>query len=88
MKSLLTFLCSLVLVFVCFSEPPAKAQSGSDAKNRTGNQWVSHQMNQPPPDVIEKNKLSKDRLEEIRRLYLQAKQEQEEENKTGAKTPK
>ncbi|MGO9121736.1 MAG: hypothetical protein ACLQPD_29515 [Desulfomonilaceae bacterium] len=39
-------------------------------------QWVSHQMNQPPPGT-DKYSISQQRLEEIRQLYLQAKQELE-----------
>lgn len=88
MKSLLTLLCSIVLVIVFFMGRPAMAQSSADTKSRSGAQWVSHQMNQPPPDVIEKNKLSSERLDEIRQLYLQAKKEQAEGSKAGAKTHK
>lgn len=88
MKSLLTLLCSLALIAVCLGSRPASAQSSADGKNQPDDRWVSHQMHQPPPDVIEKNKLSKDRLDEIRQLYLQAKKEQEEAIKTGVKTQK
>jgi hypothetical protein len=40
-----------------------------------GDQWVSHQMNQPPPDVTDKNALSPEAVDEIEQLYLQAKKE-------------
>ncbi len=42
-------------------------------------------MNQPPPGASDKNAISKNRLDEIRQLYMQAKQELEKksENKTG-----
>jgi hypothetical protein len=88
MKSLLTVLCSIVLVSVFFMGRPATAQSGAETKDRSKGQWVSHQMNQPPPEVSEKNKLSSERLDEIRQLYLQAKKERLERNKTEAKTHK
>jgi len=35
-------------------------------------QWNSHQMNQPPP---QKSPLSEERIEDIRKLYLQAREE-------------
>jgi hypothetical protein len=88
MKTLLTLLCSTVLVTVFSMGRPAMAQSPADTKSRSGGQWVSHQMNQPPPEVIEKNKLSSERLDEIRQLYLQAKKEQVDGSKAGAKTHK
>ncbi|MGB6065441.1 MAG: hypothetical protein WBG50_11565 [Desulfomonilaceae bacterium] len=40
----------------------------------SSNQWVSHQLNQPPPNAS-KNNISRDRLNEIEQLYLQAKKE-------------
>ncbi len=52
------------------------AQVTSQNPPATSNQWVSHQMNQPPPNA-DKHSISQDRIEEIRQLYVQAKQEQE-----------
>ena len=55
----------------------ASAQVTSQNPPTATDQWVSHQMNQPPPGNSDKYSASKDRLEEIRQLYLQAKQELE-----------
>lgn len=88
MKLLLSLLFSVALVGFSLLGGPAIAQSPADGKNQTGDRWVSHQMHQPPPDVVEKNKLSKDRVDEIRQLYLQAKKEQEEASKAGVKAAK
>ncbi len=40
-------------------------------------QWVSHQMNQPPPETGEKYALSPGLIDEIKQLYLQAKKDHE-----------
>lgn len=55
----------------------ASAQTTSQNPPTGSDQWQSHQMNQPPPGNSDRYTASKDRLEEIRRLYLQAKQELE-----------
>jgi hypothetical protein len=62
--------------------PPVEAQATRPTP-AGGDQWVSHQMNQPPPDTSDKNALSPDAIDDIRQLYLQAKQEAEA--KTGDK---
>jgi hypothetical protein len=51
-------------------------------------QWVSHQMNQPPPETGVKNNLSQERIEEIRQLYELAKREAEQRAKTAPNVTK
>jgi hypothetical protein len=55
----------------------ASAQTTSQNPPAKSDQWQSHQMNQPPPGSADRYSISKDRLDEIRKLYLQAKQELE-----------
>ncbi len=55
----------------------ASAQTTSQNPPTSSDQWQSHQMNQPPPGNSDRYSASKDRLEEIRQLYLRAKQELE-----------
>jgi hypothetical protein len=55
----------------------ASAQTTSQPPPAKTDQWNSHQMNQPPPGDSDRHSLSKDRLNEIRQLYLQAQQELE-----------
>jgi hypothetical protein len=79
---LLIFLSWLILL-------PASAASVVQAQQSFQNvpspdQWLSHQMNQPPPDVSDKT-LSQERLDELRQLYDMAKQEAEA--KTVKKVP-
>lgn len=50
--------------------PATKAPSPQD-------QWVSHQMNQPPPETGDKYSFSPGLIDEIKDLYLQAKKEYE-----------
>jgi hypothetical protein len=46
------------------------------------NQWVSHQMNQPPPPpASERHKISQERIDELQQLYELAKKEQENKAK-------
>ena len=69
----------MFIVLIAFLSAPcniASAQATSQNPPAKTDQWQSHQMNQPPPNS-DRHPLSKDRLEEIRRLYLQAKQELE-----------
>jgi hypothetical protein len=40
-------------------------------------QWVSHQMNQPPPETGDKYSFSPGLIDEIKELYVQAKKEYE-----------
>ncbi len=55
----------------------ASAQTTSQNAPANADQWQSHQMNQPPPGGNDRYSVSQDRLNEIRQLYLQAKQELE-----------
>jgi hypothetical protein len=71
MKSLLYICCILSIIGLCFAHFPAGAQQGGSASS---DQWLSHQMNQPPPGAGGKD-LSQDRLDDIRQLYEQAKKE-------------
>ena len=48
------------------------AQTTPQANRGTSSQWVSHQMNQPPPDTGNRYQLSEAMIEEIRQLFLQA----------------
>jgi hypothetical protein len=54
----------------------------------SGDQWVSHQMNQPPPDTTDKNALSQEMIDEIKQLYLQAKKDQEAKTTSQANDKK
>ena len=73
MKSVL-LTCLAVVVFACCAST-AKAQAVQPPDSRSSDQWVSHQMNQPPPGAGDNYSVSHDRLDEIQQLYLQAKKE-------------
>jgi hypothetical protein len=73
MKSLIVIIWVTLSIFFSAQWNPATAQVTSQ-NPPAADQWLSHQMNQPPPGT-DKYSISKDRLEEIRQLYLQAKQE-------------
>jgi hypothetical protein len=77
MKSLILIVFVTLTTF--FSACPARAQVTSQNPPATTDQWVSHQMNQPPPGT-DKYSVSQNRLDEIRQLYLQAKQELEKKS--------
>jgi len=68
---------SLLIMLACFCGSKGHAQTAEKGRSGQVDQWVSHQMNQPLPDDGKKFKLSQDIIDEIRRLYLQAKKEQE-----------
>jgi len=68
----------LIVFAVSAAEPPAHAQAAPTDTRPQSNQWLSHQMNQPPPDPGKKIILSDEIIEEIRQLYLQAKKELEQ----------
>jgi hypothetical protein len=74
MKSLIYLCCMLVATMLCLTYIPAEAQQAQQGSRGSSDQWLSHQMNQPPPDSGGKN-LSKDRLDDIRQLYDLAKKE-------------
>lgn len=68
----------LILLAVSVAEVPVCAQSAPADARPHSNQWLSHQMNQPPPDPGKKTILSDEIIEDIRQLYLQAKKELEQ----------
>lgn len=43
--------------------------------SKSSEQWISHQMNQPPPETRDKYVISQEQIEEIKQLYLQAQKE-------------
>jgi hypothetical protein len=76
MKSVF-FLISLIAVIIVSSVAIAQAPAAQPSNSNSSNQWVSHQMNQPPPGAGDKNNVSQDRLDDIQQLYLQAKKERD-----------
>jgi hypothetical protein len=74
MKSVLPLICMMAMIFA-FSLSTAQAQDVPPRDSRSSNQWISHQMNQPPPGTSDRYHISKDRMDEIQQLYLQAKKE-------------
>ena len=65
----------LTVSFGCFCD--VHAQVAHQSENSSSDGWVSHQMNQPPPGTGDRYDVSADRLDEIRQLYMQARQEHE-----------
>lgn len=65
----------LFIIAFLLAAPIVYSQTAPQGRQDSSNQWVSHQMNQPPPDRGKKYELSEDIVEEIRQLYLRAKQE-------------
>jgi hypothetical protein len=51
-------------------------------------QWVSHQMNQPPPETGDKYTFSPGLIDEIKELYVQAKKEYEAKAKSKTQSSK
>ncbi len=74
MKAVLILCCILAGIMLCLTHIPAHAQQPQQAGRGSPDQWLSHQMNQPPPDSGAKD-LSQDRVDDIRQLYEQAKKE-------------
>jgi hypothetical protein len=72
MKTILLGLIG-VLIFALPGTPlSASAQTALQARGRASDQWVSHQMNQPPPDSGSKHQLSDAMIDEIRQLLQQS----------------
>jgi hypothetical protein len=67
---------------------PAEAQVAHQSGASSSEAWVSHQMNQPPPGTGDRYDVSPDRLDEIRQLYMQAKQEYESKKDIKAQDKK
>lgn len=75
-KMLLKWIYCSVLVLLLGS--PSFAQTSQSQNAARPEQWVSHQMNQPPP-AADKYSMSQDLLDDIRQLYLDAKMESEKQ---------
>lgn len=71
MRPVLLLIC---LALACAVIPADSAGQGMPTTPAVTDQaqWGSHQMNQPPP---QKPPLSEERIEDIRKLYLQAREE-------------
>jgi hypothetical protein len=87
MKSV-SFFISLIAVIFASSLASAQAPVVQPPGSRSSDQWVSHQMNQPPPGAGDKYSVSPDRLDEIQQLYLQAKKELDAKADTKVKDKK
>lgn len=68
----------LIMLTINTVDVPAQTQTAPADARPQSSQWLSHQMNQPPPDPGTKTILSEEIIEEIRQLYLQAKKELEQ----------
>lgn len=76
MKTILIAIAVLELVsFPSIS--PVYSQSGAGSDGSRPDQWVSHQMNQPRPELGKRRAVSQERVEEIRKLYELARKEAE-----------
>ncbi len=71
---------SVVILLLC---TPTFAQTSQSQNATRSEQWVSHQMNQPPPSA-DKYSMSEDVLDDIRQLYLDAKLESEKKKQPAA----
>jgi hypothetical protein len=71
-------------VMLCVSVSKVRAQSGAPGNSDKPYQWVSHQMNQPPPDLRKGRTRSPESVDDIRRLYELAKKEAEARMKLHA----
>ncbi len=60
----------------------------SNSERSTSQQWLSHQMFQPPPRDSDKQKNSEKVVEEIKRLYMDAEKEIEAKNPPKTKQQK
>jgi len=81
MKPILSIGVGLLLMSVCAIDAPGFAQPAPRNTRGLSDPGQSHQMNQPRPETAKRVKFSKDLIEEIRRLYLQAKKELETKNR-------
>jgi hypothetical protein len=66
-------LCAPAFVFAQAAQPGPRASNNQD-------QWISHQMHQPPPKA-DRYEMSPERLQEIRELYQKAKQDADKSRK-------
>jgi hypothetical protein len=77
----------LSLFMICAPWMDCHAQNAQNPQQGSGDQWVSHQMNQPPPNP-EKFMMSRETVDEITQLYLDAKKEKETKAPSPATTKK
>jgi len=75
-KRVLTVLWLMAAIAVASPSFPAEAQTAHQSGTASPDSWISHQMNQPPPGAGDRYDVSPDRIDEIRELYKQARQEQ------------
>ena len=72
----LVFLATVLCLPLASNRAPAQSTPQPNTPP-ADNQWLSHQMNQPPPADNAKYSISQERVDEIVQLYQQAKKEQE-----------
>lgn len=66
---------ALLAVTLYLTVSEVRAQSGAPGDGVKPDQWVSHQMSQPPPELPKDRAPSPDRVNDIRELYELAKRE-------------
>jgi hypothetical protein len=77
MPSLIKPAILIALCCVCSAPMDVYCQSGPVKPPADSRQFQSHQMNQPPPDDSKRMRLSGDVVDDIMRLYDQARKELE-----------
>jgi hypothetical protein len=82
MRGILVLLFLIIGACAACLTTSANAQNAGQSGKSGADQWVSHQMNQPPPDTRDKYAISQDRIDEIKQLYIQAQKELEEKQRT------
>ena len=87
MKTILIAIAVLSLPGLLFVSP-VRAQSTDGSNSGRPDQWVSHQMNQPRPELGKRRTLSQQRVEDIKKLYELAKKEAEARAKGKASSSK
>ncbi len=66
----------LYLLLVCAPVVECHSQNAQNPQQGPSDQWLSHQMNQPPPNS-DKFSMSQESVDEIKQLYMDAKKEVE-----------
>ena len=82
MKHMSFVIAALCVMCPTFTATAAHAQSAT--QRDTSDQWISHQMNQPPPGATKITSTSQERIDEIRRLYELAKREAQAGSRQGS----
>lgn len=84
-------LAIMLLLCMALACIPVQAQTRTSGDSDSPTRWLSHQMNQPPPESAARPKLSQERIDEIRQLYELAKTETKKKSKpepsSQGKTP-